>query len=135
MRTCIGVILAAVGVILAAVLAFVLACLVHYPSNPLSGKLKSVAITKRFVEEGATNTAEKSLTITNTQELAQLHDAANPVPQKLIGLNSGEGFPKYWMQVTYADGKSETILFTRTDWGRSGLTPKRLLKYLEQNGL
>jgi hypothetical protein len=126
---------ACVGIILTAVLAFTVACMVQYPSRPFSGKLKTVTITKRFFEEGTTNAVEKSLVITNTQDLAQLRDASTPVWRNLTVANSFEGSPKYRMQVTYADGRSERFSFTRTEWGGSGHTPRRLLKYLEDNCL
>lgn len=124
-----------IAIILAAVVAFVVASMVQYPSNPFTGKLKTVTVTKRFFEEGATNALEKSLTITDTQKLAQLQDAVKPVRQDFIGLNSLDGLPTYRMRVTYADGRSERFSFTRTEWGSSGHTPNRLLKYLEDNGL
>ena len=124
-----------IGIILAAVLAFVIASVAQYPSNPFSGRLKTVTITKRFFKEGATDSVEKSLTITNAQKLAQLQEAANPVWRNLIIANSFEGMPKYRMQVTYEDGRAERFAFTRTEWAGSGHTPKRLLKYLEENDL
>ena len=102
---------------------------------PFSGRLKVARITKLFFEQGTVQNKEKSITITNAQDLAQLEDAAKAVPQDFFGSNSCEEFPKYQMEVTYIDGRTEQFRFSRTEWGFRGHTPTLLVNYLDEHGL
>jgi hypothetical protein len=80
------------------------------------------------------NIFEKTVTIKQPNDLAAIEKSLTGV-WNYYGANSMEGLPKYHMKVDYVDGTTQTFVFTRTDWGDSGRTPRPLLEELEKNGL
>jgi hypothetical protein len=106
----------------------------------LQGKLKTVAVTKRYFSPTATNADglnifEKRVVIQQPAELAAIEKSLTSVRNYYGGGNSMEGLPRYRMQVEYTNGKTQTFVFTKTEWGGSGSTPRPLLEELEKHGL
>ncbi len=126
-------------IVIVAVLCLAYLLFGGYPSSPLRGRLKSVTVTKRSFAPALTNSAEsgieeKTARIEDRQSVAAIEASLKSVWNG-FSANSMEGLPKYHMEVEYNDGKTQTFVFTRTDWGASGHTPVPFLKELEKNGL
>ncbi|MBI2946861.1 MAG: hypothetical protein HYY23_04390 [Verrucomicrobia bacterium] len=93
----------------------------------------------KYFSPTATNTNglnifEKTVIIQQPAELAAIEKSLTSV-RNHYAANSMEGLPKYRMKVEYADGKTQTFVFTRTEWGGSGQTPRPLLEELAKSGL
>ena len=125
------------------VVVVVVVCLVclllgGYPASPLQGKLKAVTVTKKYLSLAPTNSAEwetqeKTISIQDLSKITAIESSLRYV-WKSFGPNSMEGFPRYHMQVTYTDGRTQTFFFTTTEWGGLGCTPSSLLEELKKNG-
>jgi len=83
---------------------------------------------------GSQKSIERTVVIQNPATLAGIETSLTSVWNH-YGVNSMEGYPKYRMEVHYADGTTQTFVFTRTEWGGGGCTPRQLLKELEKDGL
>ena len=126
-------------VVIAALLVFAFLLVGGYPTSPLHGTIKAVTVTKKYFAPVATNSQqsefeEKTVRIQDPERVVAIEKSLNIV-WSYFGANSMEGLPRYRMQVEYSDGKTEAFVFTRTEWGGSGRTPRTLLEELEKNGL
>jgi len=109
------------------------------PPDGIHGKLKVATVTMRHFSPAETNTdglqiLEKTIVIQQPSRLAAIEQSLKSVPNNLSP-NSMEGLPRYHMQVQYMDGKTQSFVFTKTEFGYSGRTPRSLLEELKKNGL
>ncbi len=126
-------------VIICLLLPFVWMTVGGWYESPLKGKLKAVTVTMRYFSPAITNTdgldiATKTVTIQQPDSVAAIQDSLSHVWNH-SSVNSMEGFPKYHMEVEYTDGRKQIFVFTRTEWGGSGETPRSLLNQFAKNGL
>lgn len=124
---------------LAVVLAVAYQFFGGYRTSPLRGELKGATVTMKYFSPSTTNgeglnIVEKTVQIQSPAEVAAIQDSLTSI-RKYYGANSMEGLPKYRMQVEYADGGTQQFVFTRTEWGGGGLTPRSLIEILKRNGL
>jgi hypothetical protein len=125
---------------IAAVLGLVVLFLSGYPTSPLHGKLNAITVTKKDIQPVRTDpsdyeTRTNTVRIQDPKQVARIEKSIRRVWNHWVPINSMEGFPRYTMQVKYANGGTDTFIFTRTEWSGKGRTPGSLLKELEKHGL
>jgi hypothetical protein len=106
-----------------------------YPTSPLRGPLKSVTVTKRYFAGDSGKAEEMTVQIEDPQRVAAIEKSLRRVWNGFTPTNSGEGSPKYRMQVVYADGTTGKFTFTKTEWSATAQTPDAFVEELKANGL
>jgi len=104
-----------------------------YPTFPLKGRVVAASVTKGWIHPNVKNQSESSVAVivTNSTELALLSQGLRVVWNQFGPLNSMEGYPRYWVTVQYSNRETSHFYFTRTEWGKSGATPKQLVNAIE----
>ena len=72
-------------------------------------------------------TIESTVTLVEQRHLEEIKSGLDAVWHRVVGANSMEGYPRYNMTVTYQRGETESFIFSRSEWGASGIQRTRIV--------